>query len=156
MAWEKYVQVAQRFLHKAKPEDRDDLKQDIILRLAEVENNNGHEPFTEAKMMRVAGNVVKEYWHNLKRQPQIWSLNLAVEKGDGHPIELGETIADETATDPDAWLDAKHFLACCPDRMVEVARRMVNHQPVTKADYSYLEYHRHRELRRSRDGSLEF
>ena len=43
--WHKYNEIATKFQRKAKHEDREDLKQDIILRLAEVASNNGHEPF---------------------------------------------------------------------------------------------------------------
>ena len=40
--WGKYIAVADRFQHKAKWQDREDLRQDIILRLAQVARNNGH------------------------------------------------------------------------------------------------------------------
>ncbi len=35
--WDKYIKVANKFQHKARREDRDDLRQDIILKLAQVE-----------------------------------------------------------------------------------------------------------------------
>jgi hypothetical protein len=60
--WDKYIAVAERFQHKAKVEDREDLKHTIILRLAQVASNNGHKPFTEAAMYRVASFEVANYW----------------------------------------------------------------------------------------------
>jgi len=60
--WQKYMEIADKFQHKARYEDREDLRQDIILRLAEVASNNGHKPFTEASMLRIASYVVMEYW----------------------------------------------------------------------------------------------
>jgi len=65
--WGKYTEVADRFQHKAKAQDREDLRHDIILRLAEVARNNGHKPLTQPTMYRVASFVVLEYWHNLNR-----------------------------------------------------------------------------------------
>jgi hypothetical protein len=34
--WEHYIRVAERFQHKARTQDREDLKHTIILRLAQV------------------------------------------------------------------------------------------------------------------------
>ena len=42
--WDNYSKVANRFQYKARREDREDLRQEIILRLAQVElkyNGNG-------------------------------------------------------------------------------------------------------------------
>ena len=52
--WLTYYKVASRFAHKAKAEDTGDLLHDIILTLAVAERNNGHKPFTEAAMYRIA------------------------------------------------------------------------------------------------------
>jgi hypothetical protein len=60
--WEKYIAVADRFQHKARHEDRQDLKHTIILRLAQVASNNGDKSFTEATMCRIASYIVADYW----------------------------------------------------------------------------------------------
>ena len=65
--WEKYSAIADRFQHKARFQDREDLRQAIILRLAEVAQRNGHKPFTEWAMLRVASYVVLEYWHSINQ-----------------------------------------------------------------------------------------
>jgi len=65
--WEKYISIADRFQHKAKREDREDLRQDIILRLAELASNNGHKPLTYPAMLRIASNVTADYWRGLYR-----------------------------------------------------------------------------------------
>src|SRR3990172_11847735 len=52
--WLTYYKVASRFARKAKAEDTQDLLHDIILTLATAERNNGHKPFTEAVMYRIA------------------------------------------------------------------------------------------------------
>ena len=60
--WLTYYKVASRFAHKAKAEDTGDLLHDIILTLAVAERNNGHKPFTEPAMYRVARIAVVHYW----------------------------------------------------------------------------------------------
>jgi len=57
-----YYKVASRFAHKAKAQDTEDLLHDIIVTLADVERNNGHKPFTEAAMYRIASRAVADYW----------------------------------------------------------------------------------------------
>jgi DNA-directed RNA polymerase specialized sigma24 family protein len=144
--WQKYIEIADKFQHKAMYKDREDLRQDIILRLAEVASNNGHKPFTEASMVRVASYVAMEYWHNLKRQPNIYSLNDEIDDGEGNSIELYQTIADDKALDLDAWLDAKVWLAGCPKRLVDIAYKRVIGKPLDAKEKMYLSRYRQKEL----------
>jgi len=146
--WPKYIEIASRFQHKAKAGDRDDLRQDIILRLAEVASNNGHKPFTEPAMLRVASYVVMEYWHKLKRQPTILSLNYELEDEDGDTTELWQTLADDKAVDLEAWLDAKRWLLGCPRRLVDIAVKLYSGKPLKWKDYRYMSRWRKKELRK--------
>ena len=59
--WEKYTEIANKFQYKAKAEDREDLRQDIIVRLAEVETKYNGNSLTEWGMLRVASYTVMEY-----------------------------------------------------------------------------------------------
>ena len=136
--WDKYSQIADRFQHKAKRQDREDLRQEIILRLAEVANNNGHEPFTEGAMVRVASYVVMSYWRDLMRKPTILSLNYEIEDGDGDRTELWQTIADDKAIDLEAWIDARTWLLGCPKRLVQIAHKNIKGEALTVADRKYL------------------
>jgi len=144
--WKKYIEIADKFQHKAMYQDREDLRQDIIVRLVEVASNNGHKPFTEASMVRVASYVAMEYWHNLKRQPNIYSLNDEIDDGEGNSIELYQTIADDKAINLDAWLDAKTWLTGCPQRLVTIANKKVNGEPLNWKEHKYLERYRQKEL----------
>jgi DNA-directed RNA polymerase specialized sigma24 family protein len=146
--WQKYIEIADKFQHKAMYEDREDLRQDIILRLAEVASNNGHKPFTEASMVRVASYVAMEYWHDLKRQPTILSLNEEIDDGEGNSIELYQTIADDKAIDLEAWLDAKTWLAGCPQRLVHIARKRAIGKPLSETERRYFNRHRENELKK--------
>jgi hypothetical protein len=144
--WKKYIEIADKFQHKAMYQDREDLKEDVILRLAEVASNNGHKPFTEGAMVRVASYVTMEYWHNLKRQPSIYSLNEEIDDGEGNSIELYQTIADDKAIDLDAWLDAKTWLMGCPKRLIAIANKRVRGKPLNEKERQYLSRYRQKEL----------
>jgi len=141
--WDKYIAVAERFQHKAKRQDREDLRQDIVVKLADLARNNGHKPFTEGAMVRVASYTVMSYWRDQMRKPSILSLNSEFDGGDG--LELMETIADDHAIDLDAWCDARTWLLGCPRRLVDIAYKKVNGQPLNVKDQKYLWRFRQRE-----------
>jgi hypothetical protein len=146
--WQKYIEIADKFQHKAKAADREDLRQDIILRLAEVASNNGHEPFTEGAMVRVASYTVMAYWRDRMRKPTILSLNGELSDGDGDTAELWQTLADDKAIDLEAWLDAKRWLLGCPKRLVQIAYKRYIGKPLNGKDQDYLDHYRQRELRK--------
>ena len=143
--WEKYMEIAGNFQHKARFEDREDLRQNIMLRLAEVASTKT-EPLTTPAMLRVASYVTIEYWRDLKRQPTIFSLNDTIDDGDGNNVELLETLADDQAIDLEAWVDARTWLMGCPRRLVKIALKKVMGKPLEKNDQKYLERYRQKEL----------
>jgi len=145
--WVKYSEVADRFQHKARFEDRDDLRHNIILRLAEVSSNNGHKPFTIGAMIRVASYVVMEYWHAEKRNGKVISLNTDIGDGDGDSMELIDTIADDNALDLEAWVDCRIWLLGCPKRLIQIADKRVSGIALEHAERLYLSKWRRRELK---------
>jgi len=146
--WQQYIETADKFQHKARYEDREDLRQDIILRLAELASNNGHKPLIEPAMLRVASYVVMEYWHKLKRQPTILSLNYELDDGDGDTTELWQTLADDKAIDLDAWLDARVWLLGCPQRLVQIAYKRYIGKLLDCKEKMYLSRYRQKELKK--------
>jgi hypothetical protein len=144
--WRKYTEIADKFQHKAKPADREDFRQDIILRLAEVASNNGHKPFSEGAMVRVASYTVMAYWRDLMRKPTILSLNGELDNGDGDTTELWQTLADDGAINLEAWLDAKRWLLGCPKRLVQIAYKRYIGKPSNHKEQLYLLNHRRKEL----------
>ena len=140
--WEKYSEVADRFQYKARFADRGDLRHNIIIRLAELAQRNGHKPFTEGAMVRVASYVVMEYWHTEKRNGKIISLNTVIDNGEGDTIELIDTIADDKAIDLEAWLDVRVWLLGCPKRLLGIAHKRVSGIALNKVDQKYLERYR--------------
>jgi len=172
--WGKYIAVADRFQYKAKWQDREDLRQDIILRLAQVARNNGHKPFTDRAMIRVASYVVADYWRTqykitngidcgscskIQRRKcreddlyrecpkaiKIESLSKPIIDSEGNITELGELIADDKAIDLDAWLDDKTFLLGFPKRLIDIAHKIKQGQALTNRERQYLWYWRKRE-----------
>lgn len=146
--WQKYIEIADRFQHKAKHEDREDLRQDIILRLAEVASNNGHEPFNEGAMVRVASYTVMSYWRDLMRKPMMLSLNDELSDGDGDAVELWQTLADDKALDLEAWQDARRWLLGCPKRLVKIAYKRVQGETLTNKERAYFSRLRAKELKK--------
>ena len=135
--WQAIEAVADTYKGKAKYQDRDDLKGDIVLRLAELANARA-EPLSKPTMLRIASYVVMEYWHDIKRQPTMVSLYQEVDDDYGDSLELWETIADDTAIDLDRWLDAKTWLAGCPQRLVAIAYKRVIGKPLDAKEKKYL------------------
>ncbi len=175
--WGKYIAVADRFQYKAKWQDREDLRQDIILRLAQVARNNGHKPFTDRAMIRVASYVIADYWRtqykitngidcgscskaqrrkcrddDLYRECpkaiKIESLSKPIVDADGNTTELGELIADDKAIDLDAWLDNNTFLLGFPKRLLAIGYKRQEGIPLNNQDWCYLKRFRQREQKR--------
>ena len=164
--WDKYIAVADRFQYKARFEDRADLRHDIIVRLADVERNNGHKPFTEVAMLRIASFTVAEYWRAYYRRThgiscgecsqkqrqecrkrnyaecpkaiKVESLSKPIIDGEGNITELGELIADDKTIDLDQWLDKATFLLGYPTRLIEIAEKRIAGIPLGGNDQKYL------------------
>jgi hypothetical protein len=142
--------------------------------LADVERNNGHKPYTEAVMYRIASRTVADYWfshysytagldckHCSKAQRQkckednlysqcpkaikLESLNKPIIDSQGNTTELGELIADDKALDLDAWADARTFLLGFPKRLLQIALKINNGSTLTATDSQYLWRFRKRE-----------
>ena len=172
--WLAYYNVASRFTGRVKPQDKEDILHTIIATLADVERNNGHKPFTEAVMYRIASRTVADYWfsnysynsgldckHCSKAQRQkckednlysqcakaikLESLNKPIIDSEGHTTELGELIADDKALDLGAWLDTRTFLLSFPQRLLEIAHKIDNGDKLTPTDSQYLWRFRKRE-----------
>jgi len=172
--WLTYYKVASRFAHKAMAEDRGDLLHDIILTLAVAERNNGHGPFTEALMYRIASRAVADYWFKhyeitngldcrncSKAQRQkcrddylypecpkaikLEYLSKPILDEEGNLTELGELIADDKALDLDAWVSGSTWEIGYPRRLVDIAYKLRAGTPLTDIDRQYLCYWRKRE-----------
>ena len=172
--WTKYISIAEKFQHKARAQDREDLKHTIILRLAQVACSNGHKRFTEPAMYRVARITVVHYWreqykltngldcgscgkaqrHKCRsdwlypecpKAIKLEYLSKPIIDNDGNVTELGELIADDKAIDLDQWLDSKAFLLGCPQRLISIAYKRLKGIPLDGKDREYLSQFRRKE-----------
>ena len=172
-----YYKVASRFSHKAKAEDTEDLLHDIMLTLALAERNNGHKPFTEAVMYRIASRAQADYWrayykltmgldcrHCNKAQRQkcrsgdlyrecpkaikLESLNKPILDGEGNLTELGELIADDKAMELDAWVSDSTWEIGYKPRLVAIAYKLKAGEALTDRDRQYLSRYRRQEQKK--------
>jgi hypothetical protein len=169
--WLAYYNVASRFTDRVKVEDKEDILHTIIMTLADVERNNGHKPFTEAVMYRIASRTVADYWRTyykvsnglncgscskVQRRKckeddlysqcpkaiKLESLNKPIIDSEGHTTELGELIADDKALDLDAWVSDSTWEIGYPKRLVAIAYNLKAGIPLDKKDQKYLERYR--------------
>jgi len=174
--WQKYIEIADKFQHKARYDDREDLRQDIILRLAEADRNNGHKPDNLSWAYRIASLTVAQYWcdrfnelngidcrycsnrqrklckanmyDKCPRAIEIRSLNKPIVMPDGSLSELGNVLADDNAIDLEAWQDAKRWLLGCPKRLIQIGLKLLKGQALSGKEKSYLHRIRQKELKK--------
>ena len=175
--WLTYYKVASRFNHKAKAEDREDLLHDIILTLAVAERNNGHKPFTEGTMYRIASRAVADYWrayykanngldcHSCSKTQRrkcreddlytecpkairLESLNKPILDSEGNLTELGELIADPKSLDLDAWDRDYLWQIGYKPRLVAIGLKLHRGEPLSNYDMVYLARYRKQEQKR--------
>ena len=175
--WATYYRVALPFSHKAKAQDTEDLLHDIILTLAVAERNNGHKPFTEAVMYRIASRTVADYWrtyykvnngldchscsktqrHKCKedwlytecpKAIKLESLNKPILDDEGNITELGELIADDKALDLDGWVSDSTWEIGYKPRLVAIAYKLKGGYPLTPYEHNYLNRLRKREQKK--------
>jgi len=171
--WLTYYEVASRFSHKAKAQDREDLLQDIMIALADVARNNGHKPLTEPAMYRIASVTVVHYWRaqykltngldcgscskaqrakcrsewlysECPKAIKLVYLSKPITDSEGNLTELGELIADDKAINLQAWVEASTWERGYPERLVEIAYKLDNGEKLTATDSQYLWRYRKR------------
>ena len=165
--WLTSYEVASKFTRKVRAEDRSDLLHDIMLTFAEVKRNNGHKPFTDAVMYRIASHLVANYWRaeykvsnglncgscsKAQRQRckendlysdcpkaiKAESLSKPIVDGQGNITELGELIADDRAIDLDAWVSSNTWEIGYPKRLVAIAYKLNRGDNLSPTDSQYL------------------
>jgi hypothetical protein len=148
-----------------------------MLTLAVAARNNGHQPFSQAAMYRIASRAQADYWyrhykvnngldcqHCSKAQRQkcrsedLYSecpkaikleyLEKPILDSEGNLTELGELIADDKAIDLDAWVSDSTWEIGYPRRLVDIAHKLKTGTPLTNADLLYLSRYRRQEQKR--------
>jgi len=176
--WLTYYQVALKYVHKARYQDRDDILHTIMVNLAVEGSNNGDKPDNLSWMYRIASFTVAQYWRDYyyrtngidcghcsnpqrkkckaldlygskcPRAITIESLYKPIVDGDGQISELAELIADDKAIDIEAWLDEATWRLGYPQRLVEIAYKLHTDEPLNKGEHCYLQRFRKREQKK--------
>jgi len=121
--WLEWLEIAKRFEHKAKAQDRLDLRHTIILAFADQQARNeklGKPNLSFYGMLRIASHCVADYWRRERRQLTMLSLNTEIEDEEGNTIEVIDTLADDSV-DIEAWLERSTWELGYPKRLVEIA-----------------------------------
>jgi hypothetical protein len=145
-----------------------------MLTLAVAASNNGHQPFSQAAMYRIASRAQADYWYRHYkvnngldcqhcsqtqrqkcRSEDLYSecpkaikleyLEKPILDGEGNLTELGELIADDKAIDLDAWVSDSTWEIGYPRRLVDIAHKLKAGIPLTATDNQYLWRYRKRE-----------
>ena len=135
--WLSYGRIARYFSGKASPEDREDLAQDILVALAEVASERG--VLSSGEMLKTARYAWLAYLRDKGKRggrgrhpaPHLVSLNQPIDRDDQSGRELWETLADRTAQDLDAWLDAEAQLRAYPPRAISLADKKARGERLT-------------------------
>ncbi len=175
--WLAYYNVALRFTNRVKPQDKEDILHTIIATLADVERNNGHKPFTEAVMYRIASRTVADYWrayykanngldchtcskaqrHKCKEDdlytecPQaikLEYLSKPILDSEGNLTELGNLIADDKALDLDGWVSSSTWEIGYKPRLVDIAYKLHRGEALTNSELLYLSRYRRHEQKK--------
>jgi len=177
--WLTYYKVGKGFVHRVKPEDREDFLHDLFLAFARVKTSYQakDKELTTGGLVRIAQYEVADYWRKhfrriygrdcsrcSKAQRQkckegelyskcpkaiyFESLDTLIEDGNGDSTPLHEFIADDTAADLTARLDAKLTLESYPIRFVKLAYKRYAGYPLnsTEKSYFYKEQKKHKKV----------
>lgn len=132
--WRMYAQVAEMMKRKVPDQDRDDISQDIIARLAKRQIN------TKSLAYVVAKEAIVDYWRR-ERYRQMDSLDWEIIDTEGNKVRLLDTLqAHEQDFEQLAF--TRELLANMPMRLIKVATKKLAGYPLTKAEHEYLRYYR--------------
>ena len=163
--WAFFYKVAKGFIHRVKPEDRQDFLHDLLLTMAKVKAKYKaiNKELTEAGLIRVACYEVAQYWREKFKQfngtdcgrcgqgqrrkcqgnrsyrdcpkaIRIESLDRLIEDGEGNQVELSQMIADDSAVDIAARLEARLTLQGYPHKFLRIAYKRYAGYPITNTE----------------------
>jgi len=94
---------------------------------------------------RISKPFVDNLLANCPKGIRLESLSKPIVDNEGNLTELGELIADDKAIDLEAWLDAKTFLRGCPQRLIDIAIKLIKREALTHYERNHLWRFRQRE-----------
>jgi len=175
--WRDWLDVSRRYEHKIPRQERQDFRHSLLLKLATAHKRTGT-PLDVRQANRIASFCVADFYYqqasinrgldcrhcdtdrrrrcsydNLYAEcPKIRgvvSLDSEWTDANGDTHTLLDTLADDTAVDVDAWLDAHTWLSGCPVRLVEIAYKLDSGQKLADSEQRYLYNYRYRDLKKT-------
>jgi len=109
--YREWAKIAKNLAWHVDYPDKEDLIQNILVRLLEVAEIYRQQGRTLTKWgaIKVAQYTRLRFYRDKKRWKKVFSvsLNSVIQDEDGYETEMVNTIADKKGVDRDAWLDAK-------------------------------------------------
>jgi len=133
-----FVEIAYPFRLHVKPEDRDDIEQEIVITLIKVSRQ--HNGDANPRLLNYCARcVVNRYWRRKYREHN--RSRRLYESNRGEMVaEDWKFVSDDG--DTDARLDALAMLAGLPQRLVEIGYKRLNGERLSEADEWYWMRHK--------------
>ena len=127
--YREWAKIARNLAWQVDYPDRDDLIQDILMRLlevAEIYRQQGRS-LTKWGAIKAAQYTRLRFYHQKKRWKRVFtvSLNGVIQDEEGYETERIQTIPDEKGVDRDAWLDAKSHYLSSPEKTKRAIRKLL-------------------------------
>lgn len=131
MDWQMFADVATKMHLKVPYDHREDMRQEIIVRLAERDVK------TKSLAYIVARQAIVDWWRHERYRLQTHMRDWEVFDSEGNSVPIVDLIQ---ANEPDfeSWLDAKEALSALPFKLVRLATKKVAGLALTKAEHEYL------------------
>jgi hypothetical protein len=172
--WADWYKTAKCYESKALTQDREDVRHDIILELADARKRDG-QPIPQLRQYRIASLMIALYWRKLhpadsrvclyygahaikprcdnctrpgsEQRPcpyKAYRPNESLEREfttdtEGERLRLLDIVQTESVLDlPAAWTELNTWLLGFPARLVEIAGKRLDNQPLDVKDRMYL------------------
>lgn len=137
MNWQRYIEIAELMSRKAKWQDREDVKHDIIIRLCQRELKHGE--IRSAFLMRaIAQESINDYYRILYRREKWEAVGLTIEDDEGNKVSLIDTLASDQSSTED-WVIARDELRALPTRVIKLGAKKIAGIALTSAEHKYLQ-----------------
>ncbi len=128
--WHQWAKIARSFIYQLDDhQDREDLMHNIIVRLAEVaeEDQQKGKPLTKWGCIRVAEYTRLRFYHQKQRWKRVSSvsLNSVIRDEEGNETQLINTLIDQKRVDLDTWIDAKNHYLKSPEKVKQAIRKLL-------------------------------
>ena len=128
--WHEWAKIANNFIWALDDHwDREDLRHDIIVRIAELAEEYRRQGRYLSKWgaIKVAEYTRLRFYHQKKRWKRVFSvsLNSTIQDEEGYETEVIQNILDEKGINLDAWIDFKNYYVGRPQNERRAIRKLI-------------------------------